>query len=107
MSPTLKRGLLPLSPSFFPLFLSSHKIFFPNSIKPHRSLGGMAGGEKYIVHNVLFKFATDNSGFFKGSDMAAAKVIIVIVIFFWIICDILFIYLFIYLFSFFRWEIMN
>jgi len=31
------------------------------------------GGQKYIVHNILFKFAVDNRGLF-GSDYAAAKV---------------------------------
>ena len=34
---------------------------------------GMAGGDKYIVHNILFKFAVDSAGLY-GSDYAAAKV---------------------------------
>jgi hypothetical protein len=38
------------------------------------TLGGRAGGEKYIVHNILFKFAVDSSNLFDGSNWAAAKV---------------------------------
>mmetsp|Transcript_5907 Transcript_5907/g.7764 ORF Transcript_5907/g.7764 Transcript_5907/m.7764 type:complete len:1006 (-) Transcript_5907:86-3103(-) len=37
-------------------------------------MGGVAGGEKYIVNNVLFKFAVDTNNMFKGDDYAAAKV---------------------------------
>jgi hypothetical protein len=33
----------------------------------------VAGGVKYIVHNILFKFAVDYKGIY-GSDYAAAKV---------------------------------
>ena len=36
-------------------------------------LGGVAGGEKYIVHNILFKFALDSFGLYGGSDLSAAK----------------------------------
>ena len=36
-------------------------------------LGGRAGGEKYIVHNILFKFALDSFDLYGGSDLAAAK----------------------------------
>jgi hypothetical protein len=36
-------------------------------------LGGFAGGEKYVVHNILFKFAVDVTGML-GSDYVAAKV---------------------------------
>ena len=42
------------------------------TIKP-LSMGGVAGGEKYVVHNTLFKFAVDSYGIL-GSDYAAAKV---------------------------------
>lgn len=42
------------------------------TIKPI-SLGGVSGGEKYIVHETLFKFAVDSYGIL-GSDYAAAKV---------------------------------
>ena len=37
-------------------------------------IGGVAGGDKYIVHGILFKFALDASGLFGGDDAAAAKV---------------------------------
>lgn len=33
----------------------------------------LMGGEKFVVMNILFKFATDDNGLF-GSDFAAAKV---------------------------------
>lgn len=57
------------------------------TVKP-LNLGGVAGGDKYLVHNILFKFAlgksnlspatlseflADSSGLY-GSDYAAAKV---------------------------------
>ena len=51
------------------VYLPSHK----KTIKPI-NLGGVAGGEKYIVHNILFKFALDSSGLFGGNNLAAAKV---------------------------------
>ena len=37
------------------------------------TIGGSAGGEKYVVHNILFKFALDSGGLFGGSDLAARK----------------------------------
>tara|TARA_R110002050_G_scaffold63534_1_gene138832 strand:- start:88 stop:1071 length:984 start_codon:yes stop_codon:yes gene_type:complete len=52
------------------------EVYLPLSkktIKP-QTLGGRAGGEKYIVHNILFKFAVDSSNLFDGSNWAAAKV---------------------------------
>jgi hypothetical protein len=30
------------------------------------NVGGVLGGKKYVVHNILFKFATDESGFFNS-----------------------------------------
>ena len=42
------------------------------TIKPVSSIGGVAGGEKYIVNNILFKFAVDNGLY--GSEYAAMKV---------------------------------
>ena len=50
-------------------------IDIPSSkvIKPTVGLGGRAGGEKYMVHNILFKFALDAFGLFGGSDLSAAK----------------------------------
>jgi hypothetical protein len=43
------------------------------TIKESSVFGGLLGGKKYVVHNILFKFATDESGFFS-SHQAAAKV---------------------------------
>ena len=43
------------------------------TIKPV-SLGGVAGGSKYIVHNILFKFALDTDGIYGSDDAKAAKV---------------------------------
>ncbi|KAH3733018.1 Histidine kinase A [Pelomyxa schiedti] len=37
------------------------------------NVGGFAGGEKYIVHNILFKFAVNSRNLFR-SDSDAAKV---------------------------------
>jgi hypothetical protein len=37
-------------------------------------LGGKAGGDKFIVHNILFKFAVDSEGLYDGDDSSAAKV---------------------------------
>jgi hypothetical protein len=38
------------------------------------SLGGICGGDKFLVHNILFKFAIDSSGLFDWNDSSAAKV---------------------------------
>ena len=43
------------------------------TIKPI-NLGGVIGGEKYVVRNILFKFAVDSSNVFGGNDAYAAKV---------------------------------
>lgn len=53
------------------------EVYLPNrrkTIKPNESVGGVIGGEKYIVHNILFKFALDSHGVFGGNDESAAKV---------------------------------
>lgn len=42
------------------------------TIKPV-GVGGIAGGDKYIVQNILFKFAVDSKGLY-GSDQLAMKV---------------------------------
>ena len=46
--------------------------FLPNELKTIPpctvSLGGIAGGEKFIVHGILFKFAIDSSGLYGGSE---------------------------------------
>ena len=39
------------------------------TIKP-TSIGGIAGGDKYIVQNILFKFAVDSKGIYGGDDYA-------------------------------------
>lgn len=51
------------------------ELFLPTHMKTITpvTVGGVAGGEKYIVHNILFKFALDHNGIF-GSDEAAGKV---------------------------------
>eukprot|EP01128_Nolandella_sp_AFSM9_P006750 TRINITY_DN3544_c0_g1_i1.p1 TRINITY_DN3544_c0_g1~~TRINITY_DN3544_c0_g1_i1.p1 ORF type:complete len:469 (+),score=102.11 TRINITY_DN3544_c0_g1_i1:92-1408(+) len=50
------------------------EIFLPYDQKTVRpiQMGGVIGGEKYIVHNILFKFATGKVGAF--SDEAASKI---------------------------------
>ena len=52
------------------------KVYVPVDKKTVRPsvIGGRAGGEKYIVHNILFKFAVDSSNLFDGSNWAARKV---------------------------------
>lgn len=51
------------------------ELYLPESEKTIRPipLGGRLGGRKYIVQNILFKFAVDDSCFYQ-SDYAAAKV---------------------------------
>jgi hypothetical protein len=49
----------------------SQKKGFSKTIEP-QNVGGRAGGEKYIINNILFKFAVDAHGLY-GSDYAAAK----------------------------------
>eukprot|EP01104_Vermistella_antarctica_P014754 TRINITY_DN469_c0_g2_i1.p1 TRINITY_DN469_c0_g2~~TRINITY_DN469_c0_g2_i1.p1 ORF type:complete len:931 (-),score=200.38 TRINITY_DN469_c0_g2_i1:64-2856(-) len=47
------------------------------TIKPSLTLGGTAGGEKYVCSRILFKFATDHRSLYGGGDegdVAAAKV---------------------------------
>lgn len=41
------------------------------SIKPI-SIGGTAGGSKYRVQEILFKFAVDNHGLYHGDEFAAS-----------------------------------
>ena len=60
-----------------PIFKKKIKVFLPikeKVIQPvTRGVGGRAGGEKYVVHNILFKFALDSFGLFGGSDLSASK----------------------------------
>ena len=34
------------------------------TIKPVPTIAGLAGGKKYVAHQILFKFAVDSSGLF-------------------------------------------
>ncbi|KAH3761583.1 Histidine kinase A [Pelomyxa schiedti] len=49
--------------------------YLPEEAKTIKSarVGGIAGGTKYIVNGILFKFATDDKGLFGGDDYLAAK----------------------------------
>ena len=62
--------------SCFLLFLPKNKVYLPTKQKTilPKIIGGRAGGDKYIVHNILFKFAVDSFGLFGGSTWAASKV---------------------------------
>ena len=55
------------------IILERYLNYEAKTIKPVR-MGGQAGGEKYIINGVLFKFAVDSMGLYGGSDSAAAKV---------------------------------
>ena len=37
-------------------------------------MGGSAGGLKYLVNDVMFKFASDSNDLFSTNDVASAKV---------------------------------
>lgn len=52
------------------------EVFLPDSAKTIRpkSLGGIAGGDKYLVQDILFKFAVDGHGLYGGDNLRAAKV---------------------------------
>lgn len=63
---------------FFKLFFKSYgqiicsERYLPDhkkTIKP-TSIGGIAGGEKFIVRDILFKFATDDHGLYGGEEHA-------------------------------------
>lgn len=41
-------------------------------IKPV-DIQGVAGGEKFIVNSILFKFAIDNKGIYEGNESAPRK----------------------------------
>ena len=52
------------------------EVFVPvtkKTITP-QTIGGIVGGEKYIVHNILFKFATDVLNVFGGNAAGSCKV---------------------------------
>jgi tetratricopeptide (TPR) repeat protein len=53
------------------------EVYLPISkktIRPNDAIGGVIGGEKFIVHNIMFKFALDSHNVFGGNDESAAKV---------------------------------
>jgi hypothetical protein len=55
--------------------ISEHYLSDWRTLQPVSSIGGR-GGEKYLVHGILFKFATgegQNNEMFEGSDEFAAK----------------------------------
>ncbi|KAH3745553.1 Histidine kinase [Pelomyxa schiedti] len=50
------------------------EVHFPvpqKTIKPTNAIGGIAGGDKYLVHQILFKFAVDSRGMYDGDENAA------------------------------------
>jgi hypothetical protein len=42
-------------------------------IKPVQNIDGIAGGEKFLVNSILFKFAIDNKGIYGGNEAATRK----------------------------------
>lgn len=52
------------------------EVYLPPEEKTVKTtkVGGIAGGDKYLVGNVLFKFAVDSSNIFGGDDAMAIKV---------------------------------
>eukprot|EP01125_Pyxidicula_operculata_P011063 TRINITY_DN3612_c0_g1_i6.p1 TRINITY_DN3612_c0_g1~~TRINITY_DN3612_c0_g1_i6.p1 ORF type:complete len:233 (+),score=33.32 TRINITY_DN3612_c0_g1_i6:38-700(+) len=51
--------------------------FLSNSektIQPSDSIGGLAGGSKYVKQGILFKFVCDDKGIYGGDDGASMKV---------------------------------
>ena len=55
------------------MIISEVCLPFDQKVIRPATLGGRAGGEKFIVHNILFKFSLDCHDLFQGSDLAAAK----------------------------------
>jgi hypothetical protein len=54
------------------LIAERHRPQAEKSIQPNQLLGGLAGGEKYLLNGVLFMFAVDDNGIY-GADWLAAK----------------------------------
>jgi len=68
----LAQDFVDAATSYGKIIISEH--FLPNekkTIQP-QSLPGIIGGEKFMVHNILFKFAVDHKNIY-GSDYSAAK----------------------------------
>lgn len=70
----LERDFLYCSETYGKIIISEYYLSLEQkTIKPINELG-YAGGDKYIVHNILFKLAIDSRGLFGSSDWAAAKI---------------------------------
>ncbi len=56
----------------FGKIIISEKHLAPDAktIRPAASLGGVAGGPKYVYHGIVFKFATDWQGLYRGDSNA-------------------------------------
>lgn len=70
----LERDFLYCSETYGKIIISEY--YLPDehkTIKPAQC-GGFAGGDKYIVHSILFKLAIDSQRLFGPSDAAAAKI---------------------------------
>ena len=68
----LAQDFVEAATSYGKIIISEH--FLPpekKTIQP-QSLPGIIGGEKFVVHNILFKFAIDHKNIY-GSDFSAAK----------------------------------
>eukprot|EP01113_Clastostelium_recurvatum_P028334 TRINITY_DN3429_c0_g1_i2.p1 TRINITY_DN3429_c0_g1~~TRINITY_DN3429_c0_g1_i2.p1 ORF type:complete len:2680 (+),score=686.41 TRINITY_DN3429_c0_g1_i2:120-8159(+) len=68
---SLSKDFLHIAITFGKIIIS--EAYLPNrfkTIKPVSNLGGQAGGEKYVYHGVLFKFACDWLGFYGGDENA-------------------------------------
>ena len=49
------------------------EVYLPaeeKTVRPSR-VGGLAGGDKYVAHGILFKFAVDSQGLYGGDEHAA------------------------------------
>ena len=49
------------------------EVYLPPEQKtiPPRAVGGIVGGDKYVAHGILFKFAVDSQGLYGGDEHAA------------------------------------
>ena len=68
----IEKVFVSASESYGKIIISEHQL--PSSQKTFRpaSMGGIAGGEKYVVQGILFKFSVDH-GQLYGGDEAAMK----------------------------------
>ena len=75
------RKLASLAKDFVYAAQTYGKVIISEKYLPHQAktikpvaMGGIAGGVKYVVHGILFKFAIDTTGVFGGDDEVAEKV---------------------------------